>query len=72
MTNRTRSRGALLAAVLGLLLPSSGCFGTSNDKGDNGGSLITPKPGKIEDANTAGDRKQALPSVESPPDPTKK
>jgi hypothetical protein len=69
MTIRIRHRRAILALALGLVIPLSGCFGTSEDKGDNGGSIITPKPGKVEDANTAGSRKTVLPEPSGTADP---
>jgi len=62
MNSRTR----LVIPILTLLFPLSGCFGTSDDKGDNGGSVITPKPSKVEDANTAGSRTTVLPEPKAP------
>jgi hypothetical protein len=61
MTIRTRPGRAALALALALTIPLSGCYGTSEDKGDNSGSIITPKPSTVEDANTAGSRKSVLP-----------
>lgn len=62
----SRIRPALLGLALASTFALPGCYGPSNDKGDNGGSLITPKPSKIEDGNTAGDRKSVLPPVADP------
>jgi hypothetical protein len=67
MTLRPRTR-SLLPLVFGLTLPLAGCFGSSNDKGDNPvrAPLFTPKPSTVQDANTAGERKAPL-SVPEPP-----
>ena len=61
MTIRTRPGRAAFALALALTIPLPGCSGTSEDKGDNSGQIITPKPSTIQDANTAGSRKSALP-----------
>ncbi len=67
MTIRPRTFSLVFASALAL----SGCLGSSDDKGDNGDSkLITPKPSTVEDANTAGSRKTALP--EPPADKAEK
>ncbi len=47
------------------LLTLSGCFGSSDDKGDNNGQIITPKPSNVQDANTAGSLKTILPEPEN-------
>ena len=48
---RPRPAHLLFASVLAL----SGCFGSSDDKGDNGDSkLITPKPSEAEDPQHRG------------------
>jgi hypothetical protein len=58
MTIRTLTSTLLCASTLAL----SGCFGPSNDKGDNGDPTIyTPKPSTVQDANTAGTSKTDLP-----------
>ena len=61
MTIRPRPGRPLLASALALTIPLAGCFGPSDDKGDNGGSVLTPKPSVVQDANTAGSSKTALP-----------
>jgi hypothetical protein len=58
MTLRPRLATLLSASALAL----TGCFGSSDDKGDNGGSpIITPKPSGVQDANTAGSLNKILP-----------
>lgn len=60
-----RSRAAHILMPMTLTLGLSGCYGTSEDKGDNSSKTIyTPKPSTVEDANTAGERKTALPPAE--------
>lgn len=61
MEKRKRPGKWLLVSLLGLMIPLSGCFGDSNDKGDNTGSMVTPRPGTVQDANTAGTSKTPLP-----------
>jgi hypothetical protein len=65
MTPRTRITTILLASVL----PLAGCFGSSDDKGDNGDpTIITPKPSSVQDANTAGELKTILPEKPESPE----
>lgn len=65
MTRRSRAARSRWPIALTLVLSLSGCYGSSQDKGDNvGGSIYTPKPSTVEDANTAGERKTALPPVD--------
>ncbi len=67
MTPRTRTLGPILTPAFALLLMAlPGCFGASNDKGDNPNQIIPPKPGTTEDANTAGNRKTDLPPAIRP------
>ena len=67
MTRRSRAAHSLPLIALTLVLGLSGCYGSSQDKGDNSSQTIyTPKPSTVEDANTAGERRTALPSAEQP------
>jgi hypothetical protein len=62
MTIRPRPAALIFASALAL----SGCFGSSDDKGDTPGPILTPKPSTIQDANTAGTNKTALPEPTKP------
>jgi hypothetical protein len=57
-----RSRLATLLSASALVL--SGCFGSSDDKGDTAAPILTPKPSTVQDANTAGSSKTILPEIE--------
>jgi hypothetical protein len=48
MTFKTWSRPAVLGSALGLI-PLFGCFGPSNDKGDNSGGKPLPHDGTTRD-----------------------